>query len=330
MRGQIRRLEDGPYGGSAIRAGETVIGEMLDAPLPEQPDDSDDDSAAPWGIARIRDLSLAQAAHALVGGRLWFARDAESSASIPICNLGQFAGRGFIDRDINGKDRSRDGKPRGPFDISSPCGKAASYPCLWQQDAKKHKQMLVVPTSEGAVRIDMESRAHEVWEKASRVLHNINFQFNSQAIATATASQPILGGPAWLNVLVNGRGREAAYALWGNSTLGLLCYWWWANKQQEGRGRISPARLLGMPTLNVTALKPAQLNVAREKFDALKGERLLPFYRAAEDKTREELDRAILCEVLGLPKKVLSGVSLIREKLCAEPSVFGGKKTAGK
>lgn len=36
---------------------------------------------------------------------------------------------------------------------------------------------------------------------------------------------------------------EAAVALWGNTTLGLLLHWWQANKQQAGRGNIGKTAL---------------------------------------------------------------------------------------
>ena len=322
LRGKIRKLEDGPYGGTALRAGQTIIGEMLDAPLPirlSEETDIDD----PWEVVRIRDLSLAQTAHALVNGRLWFAGKSKNVVDIPICNLGQFARRGFLDRDINGIEH---GKPRGPFDKHSPCSKTATYPCLWGHDAQRERTMLVEPDSECTVRIGMEKRAAVVWETASRTHFSGGFRFNSQPLAVAMTEKPTIGGPAWQNVILWEAKREEAFALWGNSTLGLMLYWWRANKQHDGRGQISPIRVLGMPTLNVSTLDAKQLATARRGFNALKNRPLLPFYRATEDETRAELDRVILCEVLGLPKKVLESVALVREKLCAEPSILGGKQ----
>ena len=316
MQGKIRRLEDGPVGGTRLMAGNSEIGGLLNAPMPH--------TDGPWTIARMRSFSLAQTAHEVSQGRLWFPREAKGSArKIPISPLGEFAGRGFIARDINGIENN---KPRGPFDIAPIKSVAADYPCLWAHDAKRETQMLLEPESEGVVRNGMENRALEIWATAGRVHYNADFRFNSQPLAVAMTEKPTIGGQAWPNVIIRNRKREDAFALWGNSTLGLLCYWWWSSKQQEGRGRISPLRLLGMPTLNVAALGPAQLAAASKGFNKMKNRQLLPFYRAAEDETRAELDQVILCEVLGLPKKILSGVSLIREKLCAEPSICGGRE----
>ena len=316
MRGKVRRLEDGPVGGTRLTAGKTEIGGMLDAPISHKD--------GPWTIARMRDFSLAQTAHAIIHGRLWFPRESmESALEIPISILGDFASRGFIARDINGIDG---GKPRGPFDIKPIRSAAADYPCLWAHEAKRETQMLLQPDSEGVVRNGMENRALEIWRTAGRVHHNVDFRFNSQPLAVAMTENPTIGGRAWGNVIFKNPKHEDAYALWGNSTLGILCHWWWASRQQEGRGTISLSRLPEMPTLNIAALKPPQLAAARKGFTKMKNRPLLPFYRAAEDETRAELDRVILCEVLGLPPRVLEGVALVREKLCAEPSVCGNKK----
>ena len=51
---KIRRLEDGPVGGSLFHFGDDVIGYAMDAPLPEE---------GPWNLARIKDGSLTQTAY---------------------------------------------------------------------------------------------------------------------------------------------------------------------------------------------------------------------------------------------------------------------------
>ena len=319
MRGKVRQLEDGPVGGTPLKAGKSEIGGLLNAPMP--------DADGPWTIARIRSFSLAQTAHEVSQGRLWFSRESKGAArKIPIVPLGDFAERGFIARDISGTEEN--GKPRAPFDMAPIRSTAADYPCLWAHNAQRETRMLVEPDQEGTIRNGMENRALEIWATAGRAHYNADFRFNSQPLAVAMTEKPTIGGQAWPNVIIGNRKYEDAFALWGNSTLGLLCYWWWSSKQQEGRGRISPLRLLGMPTLNVAALKPAQLTAAHKGFNKMKSRQLLPFYRAAEDETRAELDRVILCEVLELPKKVLDGVARVREKLCAEPSICGGRENA--
>ncbi len=52
----LRRLEDGPVGGTHLYFGNDVIGQAMEAPLPE---------SGGWNLARIADLSLAQTAYQL-------------------------------------------------------------------------------------------------------------------------------------------------------------------------------------------------------------------------------------------------------------------------
>ena len=314
MRSRIRKLEDGPFGETELSVGESSIGGILDAPIPA--------AEEPWAVARISDFSIAQTAYALVNGKLWLPQK-RRGMDFPISQLGNFARRGFIARDINGYQPN--GEPRGPFDVQSPCPKTATFPCLWAHDAKRETQMEIEPDSECIARISMEKRALEVWETASRAHHNINFRFNSQPLAVAMTEKPTIGGDAWPNVIFPNPAHEFIYALWGNSTLGLLIYWWWSSKQQGGRGRISGARMLGMPTLDVTRLSVRQLRESEKAFNILKTKRLLPFFEADKDDARKELDETLTIKILGLDNSILEGLDILRAKLCAEPSVRGSK-----
>ena len=55
---------------------------------------------------------------------------------------------------------------------------------------------------------------------------------------------------------------------------------------------------------------------------------MLPFNEMENDPVRQELDRLLLSEVLGLGEKthpeVHRGIALLRAKLSAEPSIHGG------
>ena len=48
-----------------------------------------------------------------------------------------------------------------------------------------------------------------------------------------------------------------------------------------------------------------------------------------EDEVRQELDRLLLCDVLGFGEEthleVHTGLRILRERLCAEPSIHGGR-----
>ena len=137
---------------------------------------------------------------------------------------------------------------------------------------------------------------------------------------------------AWPSVIFQEQKHEYAFALWCNSTLGLLMHWWVTNKTQSGRGRTTVTGIPNIPTLDVRKLTEKQLAVARSAFDAMKGRRFLPFDQIDEDPARTELDRRLLVDVLGLPESVVDEegpIDLLRRKLAREPQIHGGKKTRG-
>ena len=83
-----------------------------------------------------------------------------------------------------------------------------------------------------------------------------------------------------------------------------------------------------MPTLDVRELSEEALENAESVFDRLKYKRMLPFNECAHDPVRHELDTDLLTEVLGIKDLgVLTAMQTLREMLCAEPSIHGGKKS---
>ena len=53
---------------------------------------------------------------------------------------------------------------------------------------------------------------------------------------------------------------------------------------------------------------------------------MLPLNKCADDKVRHELDAALVTKVLGIQDVgVLASMQTLREILCAEPSIQGGK-----
>ena len=123
------------------------------------------------------------------------------------------------------------------------------------------------------------------------------------------------------------RAQEVAYTLWGNTTLGLLCYWWHSSRQQSGRGSMPISAIRTMPTLDVTKLTQAQLDMAEEIFEDMKNSQFLPANEGYHDSSRQELDYRVLIDMLGLPATVIEPLDLLRLKWCSEPSVHGGKST---
>jgi len=139
-----------------------------------------------------------------------------------------------------------------------------------------------------------------------------------------------IGGRAWPSVQFVDVDHEYAFALWCNSSLGLLCHWWMSNKTQEGRGTTTVTSIPAIATLDVRSLSQAQHEEARRAFERLSERRCLPFDQIDEDEARAELDRSLLVDVLGLDPSLCEPggpMERLRCKLAAEPQIHGNKRT---
>ncbi len=333
----IRTLEDGPFSGRPLVVGEERLGEVIDAPLSED---------APWSVAAVADFEVAQAAYQLARGRFWLPQmrgpDAPEGISrgsgkqiwlpqmrepdaleIPVGTVQEICQVGLHDANIAGNGA------QAAFDMH-PIHGVPTRPALWRHDAQQERRLVVEPDMEGHVKIGKEDRASDIWETRSHAHHNRDFGFASSPLAVAFTDQRTIGGRAWPNVQFKETACEVAYTLWGNSTLGLLCYWWHSSRQQSGRGIMPISSIRTMPTLDVTALSPEQLSAAESIFGDMRSRKFLPANQAYEDPARKELDRRVLIEMLGMPESVLEPLDLLRLKWCSEPSVHGGKRTAPK
>ena len=306
----VRHLEDGPYGGVPIYCGGELAGETLDAPV-----DSHENG---WGVARILDASVAQVAHSLSAGELWLPTEPQAR-ELPITQLNQVGERG-VDHQL-----LVSAAHKGPF-IKSPPSPTATYPSLYNHSAKAEKFMVCSPDLELRVKPGMEKRAVELWETASRAHLTLDFRFTSQPLASAITEYKTIGGTAWPNVIFSEARFDYAFALWCNSTLGLLLYWWYSSRQQGGRGRMTIVGIESLPVLNFRTLSDDQLRRAETIFEEFRTLRLQPAYLADADPNRALLDRRVICDLLAFDEPTYVAVRRLAAKWCAEPSVHGGKR----
>ena len=306
----IRCIQDGPYGATPLMIGEELAGKAITTP--NYP------GGASWSAVRLSDYSVAQTAYALSQSRLWPPGSA-SPAELKIALLGDVGKLGLVHRDITGP------VPRGPFDKVAP-SPTATYPALWNHNAKSETRMVCAPDSQLQVRQGMESKVAYVWATASRAHLNLDFQFSSQPLTVAFTEPANIGGRAWPNVLFDDKRLDNAFTVWGNSTLGLLCFWWHSNRQVSGRGAITIRAAESLPVLDLRCLSDEQLLMAKMIFEELRDKELMPAYLADADPNRALLDRRVLCDLLGFDKEIYIAVRRLAAKWCAEPSVHGGKK----
>ena len=128
-----------------------------------------------------------------------------------------------------------------------------------------------------------------------------------------------------MNVIFDDERFDYTFAVWGNSTLGLISYWWHSSRQQPGRGIISIRLAESLPILDLRALDDEQHATAQQIFEEFRDEELKPAYIAGADRNRALLDRRVICDLLGFELDVYVGVRRLVAKWCAEPSVHGGK-----
>ena len=308
--GPTRRIQDGPYGATPLMVGEELAGRMITAP--HSPD------GASWGAVRLSDFSVAQTAYALSQSRLWPPGTA-SSTELKMALLGDVGKLGLVDRDITGPT------PRGPFN-RVPSSPTATYPALWSHDAKRETQIVCAPDSQLQVKQGMEDKGAITWSTASRSHLNRDFRFNSQPLAVAFTEQASIGGRAWPNVIFDDKRFDYAFAVWGNSTLGLLCFWWRSNRQVAGRGTTTIRAAESLPALDFRCLMDEQLLMAEMIFEEFRDKDLKPAYLTDADPNRALLDRRVICDLLGFGEDIYEAVRRLSAKWCAEPSVHGGKK----
>lgn len=326
----LRRLEDGPFGGTRLLLGDSFYGVILDCPLPLE---------GAWQLVGIRDITLGQTAYQLTTGRLWVeGMPTDPVINIPVTSIADvIEGMGPHHLNIAGAQTKSDGLPQGPFEHNPGNPPGAAYPCLWNHHNERERRLLVEPDSHcrirdvgGVIPHDLVIRAESRWETAARAHYNQDLQFNSQSLIVAMTEQPSIGGRAWPTVIFENPMHEFAFALWSNSTLGLLCHWWMSNKSQAGRGVSTITSIPSFATLDLRELSPIQLEAAKGAFDAMTGHRFLPFDQINEDPSRAELDRRLIVDVLGLPPELCSDggpVDRLRTKLAAEPQIHSDKKS---
>ena len=310
--GDLRRIEDGPYGGAPLEVGDEQVGELIEAPSPQS------DLGEGWGAVRIKDFAITQTAYALSQSKLWLPAS-NAPLELKTASLGDIAQFGKYHLSIIGRP------PQGCF-TKTTFRPNATYPALWNHNARNETRIVCEPDSQLRARRGMEDQANAVWATAGRCHINLDFTFGSQPLAVAFTEHKVVGGRVWPNVNFIDERFDCAFTIWGNSTLGLLCYWWHSNRQQSSKANITLRSVGSLPTLDLRALADAQLATAQEIFDEFRELELQPAYLADADANRALLDRRVVCDMLGFDESVYEGVRMLAAKWRAEPSVHGGKR----
>ena len=308
-----RRLEDDALGGDAIKVGDISMAQVLECPI----------GAGEWGASRVKSMSLMQIAYQLRQGKLRLPELIEA-IDIPICPLGEIGQVGACHNDIKQKSK------RGAFEMHRrESNVQEGYDALWQlKYITPQRSMQVVPDYKAQIKPQNVEKAHRILRQHnSRTHYNTGLGFPSGSILAPYTESPTLGVRSITNVKLEDVRYEAAWTLWTNSTLGMLCHWTTAGKQQPGRGASTLMTLPNVPTLDVRQLSDAQLGAAAQVLADLKGYRMKPYNECADDAWRHILDARLLSEVLGITDAAThQAMQTLRELLSIEPSIAGTKK----
>ena len=303
------RLEDTPSGGNPIKVGEEILGYMLDCPL---------SLGEGWVAVRVKSMAVLQSAGHLKKGRLELPLQdlQETVTEIPICEVGDIATLGLAE--VRGVFRKVDGfRPNED-----------GYACLWNAKSEVQRSMLVLPDSRAIPVSNAETEVQKRVDRNSKTHYNMLMRFTSNSVIVLFTDEPAIGPTSVTNVAFENPRHEIPWTLWCNSTLGLFCHWIHSGKQNSGRGKLWVGTLRTLPTLDVRLLSKEALESAEAIFERLKYKRMLPLNECAHDPVRKELDRCLLTEMLGITdNSVLKSMQTLREMLCAEPSIHGGKQS---
>ena len=316
--------------------GETEMGNIWTAGLTDK---------GVWPSVGIKDSDLAQTAMQLAEGRLVDPRSGQATR-LSIVPLERVARIGPVHRLIGSPTE----RARGAFDVkllrvqeheddekkrrseegfvvkpAKRVGETLTHPILWRHHYLYERTMTLQPDASG----ERRPGAHVPAGAESTFFFNSDLQYNAQSVFVGMTERSCIGGRAWPAVSFNDPDRAYAFALWCNSTLGMLMHWWMANKTQAGRGSFTVSRIPALPVLDIAALTPEQVAAAKVAFEELRERPLLPINQIHEDDARAEIDRRLIVDVLGLDADLArpdGPVDLLRRKLAAEPQIAGKKR----
>ena len=306
---------------------------------------------SPWNMVGVTHGGLALAADALTRGVLDHIVGAPVPLGLEMGTIEEIFEVGPT-HDLLGHPKG--GDPRGAFEfhlLTSKTDAMGVDRALWKADSKKQRSLRVLPTHKGLSPPDVGSREQrkKMRATAGKLFYARNLRWTSQALLAGTTAQSALGGRAWTALRHEDAPVRKAFALWWNSTLGMVVHWTRGQRTQVGRSPTQIGALRKIPCPRLDKLSEAALNVAVHGFDTLAQEKLLPARDAAKDPVRRQIDgavsqmfeaqkRAEASERALRSQRVPDSASFLdsgignatralRKLWCAEPSVHGRKRS---
>ena len=292
-----------------ITVGETEIGQVYAYDAGNE--------CAPWGPLGAIHTGLAIAADRMTRGRLEFL-DKSMDLDIGMTTLEELFHVGPT-HDMIGHLHGGDG--RGAFEFFKVKGRADAVGAdraMWAADGGNKRSLVVLPTHKG-VSVD-NRKSREMRARKAKLFYARGMSWGSQALLAATTKHAALGGRAWTALGHDDPRVRNAFALWANSTLGMIVHWTRGQRTQAGRSPTQIRALSRIPCPRLDRLGDSRLNNAAAMFDEMASLRLSPACHAHADEARWKIDLAVI-DMLGLPDDANEIVEALRFLWCCEPSV---------
>ena len=279
-------------------------------------------SGALWAPLGVAHLGLGKAADSLTRGRLEF-DGVSTDFGIGMTTLKRLFRVGPA-HSLIGHERGK--RSAGAFEfveLSESADAAGANGSLWSVGGERQRSLVVTPTHKGVPVSGRSEQCREMKARRSRLFYarGRGMQWTAQASIAAMTKNAAMGGPAWTGLENDDIRICKAFALWANSTFGMLVHWTQGQKTQVGRSTAQVRALGRIPCPGLDALGGEELDLAAAEFDAVASIKLLPACRAHSDETRWKIDSAVV-RMLGLPEKAHEAVAGLRLHWCHEPSVY--------
>ncbi len=297
----------------------------------------------PWNMVGVIHGELALAADALTRGTLDHVVGTPIPLGVEIGTIEEVFTVGPTHHLIG---HPKGNEPIGAFEfhpITSETDAIGVDRSMWGASAKTQRSLRVLPTHKGLAPpgVGSTEQREQMRLYTSTLFYARNIRWTSQALLSASTPRLTLGGRAWTALIHKDVRVRKAFALWWNSTLGMIVHWTQGQRTQNGRSPAQIGALRKIPCPHLDRLSDAVLDMAATRFDALSNQSLRPAKDAVNDPVRHEIDAAVT-DMLEIHKTqsvseevnslqsvpdsgIRNAVEILRRLWCAEPSVHGWK-----
>lgn len=176
--------------------------------------------------------------------------------------------------------------------------------------------------AEAAERARSQIALDEMRRCRSTLFYQRGIFWPSQVALAAVTDKPVMGGRAWCALLHDDPAVRFGFAIWANSTLGMVVHWSRAQRQQHGRSsaQLEGIRHMPCPDFNDVATYARTRELLESESELLRTT-LMPARDAYRDSVRAALDDAAT-RLLGIPDA--ASLRDLARNWCCEPSVHDG------